>query len=100
VNKHLDAGRASGSNGHAAGYTTSRSTDESGSSSSLNTNALSEEDALHIRAIEQAMASLKQLDMDKDWDKVSTHEKRVTVHVKKSVVNVSGKQKKVPLFRG
>lgn len=62
----------------------------------------SEEDQVHIQTIEQAIARLKQLDNenDKEWEKVLHHERDVTVYVKKSVVNVSGKQKKVPLFRG
>jgi hypothetical protein len=80
----------------------------SSSSSSLDTVAgsnsglTSEEDAAHIQTIESAMARLKQLSngSESEWEKVYTHERDVTVHVMKSVVNVSGKQKKVPLFRG
>ncbi|KAK9899726.1 hypothetical protein P389DRAFT_139235 [Cystobasidium minutum MCA 4210] len=63
----------------------------------------SEEDSVHIQTIEQAMTRLKQLDQDKntdEWEKVMHHHRDVTVYVRKSVVNVAGKQKKVPLFRG
>lgn len=96
MNKHLAAGQSNGS-ANGAG---SNEKNGSSSSSSLSTTAVSEEDSVHIHTIEQAMARLKQLDADGEWEKVTAHERGVTVHVRKSVVNVAGKQKKVPLFRG
>lgn len=104
VNKHLAAGRASGSTGNGASNTSSSGNLANGSSSSSSLSAaiISEEDAMHIQTIEQAMTRLRQLDADRvnEWEKVMSHARDVTVHVRKSVVSVSGKQKKVPLFRG
>lgn len=59
-----------------------------------------EDDSLHIKTIEQAIARLKKLHEATEWDKVISNEKNVTVYVQKSIVDVKGKQKKVPLFRG
>lgn len=109
VNKHLGAGVANGEGSSSSGNGNARPRDgsasASNSASSSNTSVImsSEEDSVHIQTIEQAMTRLKQLDQDKntdEWEKVMHHHRDVTVYVRKSVVNVAGKQKKVPLFRG
>lgn len=73
------------------GYANDSSFVESGSN---------EDDAAHIRAVEAAMHKLKQAHASEDWKHLNKGSHGVDVAVQKNLVEIKGKQVKVPLLRG
>lgn len=62
---------------------------------------MSEDESQHLQTIEAAMQKLHHIHNDTaGWDKALKHKHGVDVHVRKDVINLDGKDRKMPIYKG